>query len=267
MGENRPVGVIETMILRNILLAVIIYLPAIFQPAPRAAQEPYYGLAWAYKPGSDIDLLGVDWFYAWRPVNPVPTATAEFVPMLWDGLPSDQLPAAYNGTILIANEPDNIKQLNITPAEMVRRLDITRAYYPNARLLCCGTLSYHDQWLREFIAAGGKPDAWHVHAYVEGPYDVHTIINQLTVVGEIIDHQTTWVTEYNSMVGSLDDFSLLTTWMEQQPWIARIAPYTNRQPHQNEWWEVSPAIELVSPEGTLTGLGSWYASRIQAARQ
>lgn len=255
------------MNIRNVLLAVIIYLPAIFQPAPSPAREPYYGLAWAYTPGSDIDLLGAEWFYAWRPVNPVPGAAAEFVPMLWDGLPSDQLPASYNGTILVANEPDNIKQLNISPQEMARRLKITRAYYPNARLLCCGTLSYHDQWLRDFIAEGVLPDAWHAHAYVEGPYDINTIIAQLGVVGEIVQHQPTWITEYNSMVGDLDDFSRLTLWMEQQAWIERIAPYTNRQPHKGQWWEVSPAIELVSPEGQLTALGGWYAGRIQAPRE
>ena len=244
------------------LLSSIIFLPIVMQPGPLAAREPYYGLAPAMQPASDIDLIGAQWYHAWRPSNPYPGIQAEFVPMLWHGLPDESLPADYSGVILVGNEPDNPNQLNISPQEMARRLALTRQHYPRARLLCCGTLSYHYDWLAQFMALGVLPDAWQVHAYIEGPFAASDIIAQLDAFHRLTGGPA-WITEYGSLNGDVAQFAQLTTWMEQQTWIERIAPYTNRQPHQGQWWEIDARVELVAPDGTLTDLGSWYTGRIK----
>jgi hypothetical protein len=249
------------------LLAVVIFLPMVVQaepqPAPQSARVSFYGLAAASQPASDIELLGADWFHAWQVKNPYPTSRAQFVPMLWDGLPSDSLSSSYAGVILVGNEPDNPNQLNISPEEMARRLAVTRKRYPKARLLCCGTLSYHPDYVRAFIAAGGRPDGWQLHAYIEGPFSADDIIAQLTTLHQVTGGPA-WITEFSALDGDVEQFAKLTTWMEQQPWIERIAPYTNRQPNTGQWWEIDQRVNLVSPQGTLTALGAYYASRSKA---
>jgi hypothetical protein len=242
------------------LLPSLVFLPLVVQPAPQADRTNFYGLALVSQPASDLRLLGATWFYTWGTVNPYPYAPGEFVPMLREMLAEIYLPSSYNGTILVGNEPGNPSQTDLSPTEAVNRLNIIRQQYPHARLLCCGTLSYNIDWLRQFVAAGGKPDGWHFHAYVESPYSVADITGQLAEMHQITGGFA-WITEYSVLGGDASQFTELTIWMEGQNWIERIAPYTNRQPHTGAAWELDPSVELVNADGSLTPLGEAYVSR------
>jgi hypothetical protein len=238
----------------RILLAFIIYLPYVETSQPQALIQPRYGLAMAVVACADLSALNVDLYHTWGPRSSC--SGADFVPMLWSGLPEESLDPGYSGWILVMNEPDNPRQLNISPAEAASRMATTRAHYPNAELLCCGTLSYHPDWLAEFVSYGQLPDLWHYHAFVEGPYSVADIQAQLAQLHAITGGDV-WITEYAVMDGDLADFQALTEWMSAQPWITVIMPYTNRQVN-GEWWAIDPRVELVSPEGGLTPTGAWF---------
>jgi hypothetical protein len=221
-----------------------VYLPVVIAP------QPYKGLALAdaYHAG-DVDSLGASWWYDWTPTGGVP--------MLWSGRPSTQLPATYSGWILVLNEPNVTTQANVTPAEAVRRLAVIRAYYPRARLLCCGVSIWAGDWMREFWQLGGRPDAWHVHAYTESYITPDYIKRELTRM-HALTGGAYWVTEYGSPEGDLEDFQEVTRWFEAQPWIERIAAYTNRQPDDVPW-AIGDGVEMVNHDGSLSPIGEWYS--------
>lgn len=240
---------------RDAAVAHNVYLPIIKRERAGALR----GLAMA-PPASDAALLDISWRYNWWHItDKFPGAQGEFVPMLWYGLPDKRLPADYAGPLLVMNEPDNIKQLNISPQEAAERMITLRAAYPQAQIVAPACLSYNIDWLGRFYDCGQHPDVWAFHAYVEGPYNADAIIGQLERM-----HQRSggnaWITEFGVMDGNLDQFKALVSWMLAQPWIERIAPYINRQPRIVDWWIVDHRIELVNLDGTLTPMGEYYRS-------
>lgn len=222
-----------------------LYLPLIMQPAV------YKGLALAdASHPEDLELLGAEWWYDWTPTGQVP--------MLWSGKPSVSLPAHYSGVVLVLNEPNVESQANVTPAEAVRRLAALRAYYPRAKLYCCGVSIWASDWTMEFWRLGGRPDGWHVHAYTEAYITPQYIARELSAWHGVTGGEY-WVTEYGSPSGSLSDFQAVTSWFERQPWIARVAAYTNRQP-LGVSWAIGEGVEMVT-DGELSEIGAYYAGR------
>ena len=242
-------------------LALCLALPAsLGRISPRAEPaNPYYGLAMAMPPDADAALLGVQWYYVWGPSSPF-HVQAEYIPMLWDGLPDERIPADYSGWLLVLNEPNLTNQSNVTPQEAAHRLAVLRAQYPQAKLLCCGLSVWAVDWLQAFLAASPvRPDAWHVHAYTEEWITPAKAQAYLTYY-HTLTGGTYWVTEYGSPAGSLDDFQAMTTWFQAQNWITRIAPYTNRQP-EGAGWAIGAGVELVQSGGDLTQIGGFYADQ------
>ena len=228
-----------------------LYIPHVETP------QPYFGLAMATNAPGDLDALGVDWHYTW-------TAGSD-PPMLWAGEISPIVPRDYEGEILFLNEPNVQIQANVAPEEAARRLGLAQLYYPRAKILCCGVSVFAVEWVRRFWLAGGRPDGWHVHAYIESwitPEVAQSYLSQ--------QHQITggeyWITEYGSMAGDLAEFSSMTEWFMAQPWITRIAPYTNREP-DGQWWSIGDGVELVAGNGTLTEIGAYYADVTRQRRE
>jgi hypothetical protein len=113
-------------------------------------------------------------------------------------------------------------------------------------------------WQREFYRLGGRPDAWHVHAYIEQWVTVGYIQNELTALHALTGGDY-WVTEYGSLEGDLQDFKALTEWFGGRPWISKIAAYTNREPDPDATWSIGPGLEMVQDDGTLTPIGAYYS--------
>jgi hypothetical protein len=234
------------------MLRWLIFLPLILAPVP-----PYHGLALADTAHpEDVQALGAEWFYNWGATADNVPITAEFVPMLWRGNPSPYIQSDYDGWLLVFNEPNLTTQSNLSPTEAVIRFNALRAYYPRARLICCGVSIWAGAWQREFYALGGRPDAWHVHTYIEQWVTVGYIQSELTALHALTGGDY-WVTEYGSMDGNLHDFKEITEWFEGQPWIARIAAYTKGDSAAS--WAIG--VELVNDDGSLTPIGAWCAER------
>ncbi len=226
-----------------------IYLPFVAKDGP----PPYYGLALADPAHrEDIQTLSAEWWYDWTPTGQVP--------MLWGGNPSDAIPADYAGNLLFLNEPNLESQSNVTPQEAVAKLAIARARYPHARIIGCGVSVWATYWTSAFYAAGGKVDAWHVHAYTE-EWITPEVAQSYIQIHRNITGGTYWITEYGSPVGSLDDFRAMTEWFRAQPWIERIAAYTNRQP-DGVPWAIGAGVEMVRDDGTLAPIGDYYRGLI-----
>lgn len=223
-------------------------------PAPVA--RPYKGLAFADPTHpEDLAALNVSWWYDWTPTGQVP--------MLWGGSISTAIQPDYAGDLLVLNEPNLTTQASLTPQAAAARVATVRAWYPNARLIAAGASVFATSWVEQFVKAGGHADAWHVHAYTElwiTPPVAQTYVE--------IHHNITggeyWITEYGSPDGSLADFANMSEWFMRQPWITRIAAYTNRQP-DGVPWGIGAGCDMVRADGSLTPIGEYY-SQLPATR-
>lgn len=222
--------------------------------------EPYFGTAMAMPPDTDSALLKAQWRYHWSAHDPFPKAQGEFVPMFWTGEPSKKVSYDHDGYILVMNEPDNIKQSNLTPKTASERLKVIKELYPYAKTVAPNTLVYNQDWLKAFVDFGVVPNYYAYHCYVEGPFSVDDIINKTEECHDITGGQC-WITEYGSMFGNTEDFNKLTEWMIEQSWIKRIAPFTNRMPN-TPYWKEFKLLTMVSDDGILTPMGQVYKNKI-----
>jgi len=224
------------------------YVSMVTQPI-----QPYYGLAMAVPNNWDLLDLGVGWWYVWGPTGNVP--------MLWAGDYSSSIPSNYSGWILFLNEPNEDSQSDMSPSEAITKLIARKLDYPSAKFICCGISNNGALWHEVFYAIGGRPDAWSVHNYVSGTNPTAaTLIAQNDYLHNITGGDY-WITEYGSMNGVLSEFTQLTESYKQRSWIKRIAPYTNRQPHTGEPWELPSGVELYNYQtGVIKEIGSYYRS-------
>lgn len=240
----------------------------------RSRIEPYFGLAQVDPSAADRTLLGVQWYYYHGVMN-----DADFtrVPMAYFGFPSNALPSTYSGPLLVFNEPNNKRDYgaDLSPETAWHRYVVLRESYPQARLIVGGwtldgtdwhdmTINWFDQFLAQFDQHGTPyPDYWHAHSYLEGHLTLEKAKANLTRFHERTGGSY-WITEYGVLSGDIAQFQALTRWFMQQPWIERIAPYTNRQP-KGASWAISDAVNLVTPLGKLSPLGQAYHDIIHSA--
>ena len=185
--------------------------------------------------------------------------------MLIDGLPSPKIPADYGGWLLVLNEPNVEIQANLSPQEAARRLADLRQHYPVARLVCCGVSVWALDWMQAFMdSATVLPDAWHFHAYTEEWITPEVAQDFLTQMHDLTGGAY-WITEYGSPQGRIEDFIAMTEWFERQPWVTRIAPYTNRQ-DPTAWYKIGVGVELVQDDGALTPIGDYYRYAVRQGR-
>jgi hypothetical protein len=228
-----------------------VYLPLVH------GRSAYKGLAMAMPPSTDAALLDVSWRYSWRPRDPFPNSQGQYVPMTWDGKPV--MPEGFSGNLLVMNEPNVPHQLNISPSEAAVRVNVLRENYPQARLIGPNHSVFAVNWIREFLTKETF-DCYGIHCYIEGWVTVEKAIELMTEQHELTGG-TYWITEYGSMRGDLGEFKAVTEWFMEQPWIERIAAYTNRQ-ELGAWWAISSGVELVR-EDKLTEIGTYYASIVR----
>ena len=215
----------------------------------KTPERTYYGLALADPSHpEDVLTLRAEWNYDWTPTGQVP--------MLWGGNPSDAIPGDYTGDLLFLNEPNLETQSNVTPDEAVAKLAVVRAAYPRARIIGCGVSVWATGWVYYFLRAGGVVDAWHVHAYTE-EWITPAVAQNYLMQHHLQTGGEYWITEYGSPAGSLNDFRSMTEWFMRQPWITRIAAYTNRQP-EGVPWAIGKGCDMVRADGTLNPIGEYY---------
>lgn len=228
------------------------YLPFVAS----VAQEPYKGLAMAVASDIDLHAIGASWYYSWGPSQSFST-DIEFVPMLWGGSPSDEIPHDYAGNLLFLNEPNIKSQSNITPQAAVDKLAIVRQRYPLARVIGCGTSIWAAaSWVSAFLRAGGVVDAWHIHAYVEAWITPQHVIDYARQYHDMTGGAY-WVTEYGVLDGDVGKMREITEAFMDMPWVERIAAYTNRQV-SDQSWTIDKRVEMVRGDGSLTPVGEYY---------
>ena len=227
----------------------------VFLPQISNQIEPYYGLAWANQPLSDIDLLKASWFYVWS-CKIIKHPTAQSVPMCKKTLDTS-LPKDYSGFMLVFNEPNVSVQDNLTVDQAVVEYDKIRNYYPNAKLVVGNVSIFATKWLKDFCARR-QIERVGIHCYEE------YYINSAYISDKLDDLYSTinlpmWVTEFNNIYPDTDKFGRLLDTITSKSYVERVAPFTNRQAG-TEWWEL-PNCDLVDKTGTLTTKGQIYVSQ------
>lgn len=217
----------------------------------------------------DVAALDCDWFYDWSNFQRV---DSRYVPMSWAG-DNPNLPADYDGYLLVFNEPEVKGQANLDP-ETASELYLNLCnLYPKARMIVGGCGLFGRNWLMEFRAKldekGNEPFGWHAHGYIE-KFDTltHTltdVISFLTWFKSQIARSKGefWLTEFNDTYG--DQFGPYLDWVEATPWINRYAVFTNRANGGEWWWPQNWAppdeLDMLTWTGQVTPRGELYRAR------
>lgn len=233
-------------------------------PQLASLPDPRRGLAMAVSRLQDVSNLGVAWYYTWQWCS-----EPGCLPMLY----RMEDPPGCAPTILVGNEPNAIRPYGfpVTTTLAAERVRAIELICPHSQLVV-GNVSADDwsslggtgsgrDWLAGFLAAYRQiarrdfHQAFGVHCYA------------VAVPGYCLDRLARlralysgpmWVTEFGVLSGGPDPFDILLNYIAAH--FDRFAPYTNRQPHTGQGWELTSGVELVQPNGHLTPLGEAYAN-------
>ncbi len=244
-------------------------------PATAPAAAPWRGAALVSLPQacSDIETLGLAWYYNWS-TNPQCPGNVDFVPMVWgDWCPGTTdcsvLPArlASSGAkeLLGFNEPDSPSQSNVS---VERALDLWP--FLQSTGLRLGSPAVTDDaaghaWLDSFITGirqrGLRVDFITLHWY-GGCTNGTQLTNYLSTMSKY--GLRIWLTEfscYNQSAATNTQFvQQVVSTLSAIPYVQRIAWFTNR-PHQSGY----DGTALVTDSGSVTSVGAAY-SAIRADR-
>ena len=231
--------------------------------AVEPAVDPQRGLAMAVNRPDDLAALNVTWFYTWKWCS-----NPGCVPMVY----SMDLPPACPPLLLVGNEPNAIPPYGgpVSPATAAAKVRQIELGCPNTRLIV-GNVSADDwaasggwgsgqNWLLAFLKAyqGRAGHAFNqtlgVHCYAQS--DAAYCLGRLAELRGIYAGPM-WVTEFGILSGDPTEFDMLLRYVAVN--FERFAPYTNRQPHTGQGWELAPGVELVGSSGMLTPIGQVYA--------
>lgn len=222
---------------------------------------------------------GVSWWYDWSPQG-TPPAGVEFVPMIWGAKDLTKSVPAGSRTVLGFNEPNFKAQSNLTPAQAAADWPQVEAIAKaaGAQLVSpavnfCGgcsdpAITDPYTWLKDFFAAcaGCQVDAIAVHWYNCDLPSLKAYIEGSTgsggLQGFVQFGKPIWLTEF-SCGGS-------STVAQQKAYMQAAVPYLENNPHvaRYSWFSASPIPNalLTNPDGTLTDLGTTYASLPQTCK-
>jgi hypothetical protein len=209
---------------------------------------------------TDIDLLGSDWWYVYGN-NPSPTNLGDdrYVPMLQFGNTASNLPADYDGHILVFNEPDLPGQAVYTPQQAYDKFQVLKSHYVNATFVF-GNISHLGlSWIEEYMVLCDTdcPELWGIHCYPWNEWQF--CADFLPTVHDVIGTDM-WLTETQATIDG--DPALLVeiiNWTKETSWVPRYAVFGNRDMSGEYWWpEDWGDVALVDDNGELTYLGRIY---------
>jgi hypothetical protein len=240
---------------------LVALLGAADQPAAKAEPIARKGFGLPERKGMDahhLELLKVGWYYNWGDSTKL-TTLAQFVPMTFSG--RREPPQSKEKILLGFNEPDHLKQANMTPAEALAKWPALVAKSESIIAPALAGNPLKSEWLTAFLKANPKVDAIAVHWYKGA--DSARFIKDLE---EIHAHfkKPLWVTEFapQTMADSAENptkftqaqvntfITETTAFMEKTPWVARYA------------WHHSGVgtSALFTKDGQLTETGKAYSA-------
>ncbi|MGD0314120.1 MAG: glycoside hydrolase family protein [Acidimicrobiales bacterium] len=228
---------------------------------------------------SDIQTLGLSWYYNWETTSPCASPGVPFVPMQWGDWCSGQstctaLPAslAANGNkyLLTFNEPDNSSQSNMTVARALQLWPYLEATGLELSSPAVTSSSTGTAWLASFMAQaraqGLRVDFIAAHWYGDcsNPQNLISYLTSLETYGLPI-----WLTEFSCLNDSLAEntqfFTAVAPLLAALPSVQRFAWFTNR-PYPNGYQYTS----LLDANGNLTTTGQAFVdvpAAMNASRQ
>jgi len=242
------------------------------------------GLAWSDGDSDNLWALAgngwnkVSWIYTWSPDSflAIQQAALDFVPMLWGTKQiadfQNQLKLgtfASSSAVLGPNEPDQVGQANLTPAQAVSLWDQYIQPLKSHNLSLGAPAVSSDPngkvWLTQFLAActGCTIDFIPLHWYgSDGQAFIDYVTDIHTTFGKNI-----WITEWACVQFSPSDppcdqqsvynfMGWTTDWLDQQNWVERWAWFGAMR----NLGGVPATDALLTPDGqNNTALGVQYA--------
>jgi hypothetical protein len=242
-----------------------------------ASDKKGVGLA-NLKGANRIAALNVAWYYTWR-TQPIEAAPAEkFVPMVWSGKSRlDQHVAALSGPkkvplLLTFNEPDQVKQANMSVDEALRAWPRLEALAE--RISSPAPAGAGGPWIRRFLELAQerslRVDFLAVHLYV--PADARRFLQRIDRLHEQY-RLPIWITEFAVVdresknkpgTNRFSDEDVVRFMQEVLPELER-RPYVERY----AWFGASArsgesekrrSSRLFEKDGSLSPAGRFYAS-------
>ena len=236
------------------------------------------GMGLTYDHIEDVEISNCTSFYDWNSTKKY-ISDQRYIPMLWSGKVSNNIPKNYNKDILFLNEPNVESQSNITPKLAFELYLKAKSHYSLANIIPGGMGSLGEyqlwtRWFEDFLELFYKnniemPVKFHTHGYSEtfsdnpqynmSPENVITLWKrQLFLIGD----SKLYVTEFGDSNANLANFKKLCDYCMQEKRIERIFPFVNRLVGNESWfpndWNVNMA--MVNKEGNLTEIGKYYKS-------
>ncbi len=176
--------------------AVPVLPPAVPFSSPILAASPKKGVGWNRWDGRNVSVLNslnISWYYSWG-INEASGSTSVFIPMAYSGKRISSLPV-YSSIAFGFNEPDNVKQSNMTVAEAIRLWPTLR--FKVGKLGSPATARdpvVAGSWLEQFMERrGNQTDFVTTHWYKGTNYsrfknDIRSLCNKF--------NKPVWVTEF-----------------------------------------------------------------------
>ncbi len=247
---------------------------------PTAGQLPFKGFAGNPTACTDMEHLGVSWYYNWKqtPTNGCASTGVPFVPMIWGHAsnPDEQSASAItsavtsfvgkgDGYVLGFNEPDNSTQSNIPVATAV-------SLWPsfNNSAIQLGTPatqanSTGQTWFTSFMGSLNGSSTLHadfiaLHWYGWNTGSCDAAASQLESYIKYAEafsgNRPIWLTEWGCLNDSAPDVPTVVNFYNGALAVFARHPRVQRY----SWYPWSTNLYLVNSDGSLTTLGAAYAA-------
>lgn len=234
-----------------------VYAPAEPQLRVPTSAKKGVGLAESRFGATQLDSLGVFWYYSWGPTTDI-LSNKVFVPMCFSLNTIPRLTPA--GTLLGFNEPDLTSQSNISVSAALANWPSLVA--KSTRLGSPATAknpTTAGSWLEQFMSSNPKVDFICVHWY-KGTNSTLFINDMKAIINKW--RKPIWVTEFapqtvSSSTASPTKYSqaqvnafinTVVRWMETEPMVERYAWHDSK----------SGTSALFTTAGVLTATGAVY---------
>lgn len=251
---------------------------------PLILKQPHAkkGLGLTYGRCGDVSTVNASWYYTWGP-QPISCPGSQGVPMIrtnkatWDNVPPSST------WLMVLNEPDAVKQDNLTPSEAAYLWRAVELRFPRQRLVAPGVAwsgtGWLPQWRAEYVKAFNRSpriDAIAFHCYLPTAAGCMAEVKYFDSLARAWNVSELWVTEYGflpcrtlgfgagDLSSALREAEIFTAWMDAQPRITRYAWFAARIRETESWsFPMGCSTALFDMLGTPTQFGEWYSGRGQ----